>query len=521
MQRIAKLRPSIGRLTAAAAVMGFTGLLAHDASAQQAPTRTRVTAAVTETIASVNPYADSVSLMYAIYSQTYGNIVDWNFEKGGYVSRFAESWSNPDNLTWVFKLKPGLKRHNGEPVVAADFIHSIGRAMNDPQTKQKHNVRWIKEMSAPDDLTVIFKTSEPVAPMLEHFSRIAVTSKAQWDKLGPAADKEAPFGAGPYAIKQVAVDNFFAMTKVPDHPDVKPENPDEVIFRIMKEPESRVTALLNGEIQIAQFIPPQLVPRIQNSTSAHISWEDAVELMFLAMSPEHKPWDKKEARQAVAYAIDRDALIKVLLNGQATRLDGPIGQGQFAYDPNLAPKYEYNPAKARELLKQAGYPNGVEIDFYATVGRYIADKQICEAIVPMLEAAGFKVTLKTPEWGTMWANVQKGGTPFYYMGRGSVIDPSAALSQYFETGQSPRIKFSNPQVDAALSAERREFDGTKRVALMRQAMSIITDEAPAHFMWRHKMATGVANTLEFKPDPTMDIFAVNIKIKPRRAAGAK
>ena len=499
--------------------LGGATLLLDDASAQTASQqRTRVTVAVTETIASINPYADSVSLMYAVYSQTYGNIVDWSFEKGGYVSRFAESWSNPDNLTWVFKLRKDLKRHNGEPVLAADFIHSIGRAMNDPQTKQKHNVRWIKEMSAPDDYTVIFKTSEPVAPMLEHFSRIAVTSKAQYDKLGPAADKEAPFGAGPYAIKQIAVDNFFAMTKVPGHPDVKPENPDEVIFRIMKEPESRVTALLNGEVQIAQFIPPQLVPRVQGSTSAHIDWADAVELMFVAMSPEFPPWDKKEARQAVAHAIDRDALIKVILQGQATRLDGPIGPGQFAYDPNLTPRYDYNPAKARELLAKAGYPNGVEIDFYATVGRYIADKQVCEAMVPMLEAAGFKVNLKTPEWGTMWSSVQKGGVPFYYMGRGSVIDPSAALSQYFETGQSPRIKFSNKEVDAALAAERQEFDEPKRIALMRKAMSVITDEAPAHFMWRHKMATGVANSLDFMPDPTMDIFAVNIKVKPRKAA---
>ena len=345
-------------------ILAAGGLALAISASAQTQQRTRVTAAVTETIASVNPYADSVSLMYAIYSQTYGSLVDWSFEKGGYISRFADSWSNPDKTTWVFKLKPGLKRNNGEPVLAADFVHSINRAMNDPQTKQKHNVRWIVGMETPDERTLIIKTSEPVAPMLENLSRVIVTSKAQFDKLGPAADKEAPFGAGPYAIKQIAVDNFFAMTKVPGHPDVKPDNPDEIIFRIMKEPESRVTALLNGEVQIAQFIPPQLVPRVQASSSASIVWKDAVELMFLAMSPEHKPWDKKEVRQAVAYAIDRDALIKVLLNGQATRLDGPIGPGQFAYDKDLQPRYTYNPAKARELLKQGGYPNGVE---YASV----------------------------------------------------------------------------------------------------------------------------------------------------------
>lgn len=510
-----------------AATAGVASLLAaaalvtpiDQASAQQ---RTRVTVAVTETIASFNPYADSVSLMYAVYSQSYGNFFDWNFEKQSYVSRFAESWTNPDKLTWHFKLKKGLKRNNGEPVVAADIVHSINRAMNDPQTKQKHNVRYVREVTAPDDHTVIIKTTEPVAPLLEFMQRVIVTSKAQFDKLGPNVDREAPVGAGPYSIRQISVDNFIALQKVPGHPDVKPDNPDELIFRIMKEPESRVTALLNGEVQIAQFIPPQLVPRVQSSSAARIEWQDAVEIMFLAMSPTQKPWDIKEVRQAVAYAIDRDTLIRVILQGQATRLDGPIGPGQYAYDPNLQPRYTFDPKKARDLLAKAGFPNGgVEIDYFATVGRYISDKQVSEAIVPMLENVGFKVNLRTPEWGTLWANVQRGGVPFYYMGRGSVVDPSAALSQYFETGGSPRIRFSNKEVDAALQAERQEFDEKKRIELMRRAMSVITEEAPAHFLWRHKMATGVANNLTVNINPQMDIYGTEIMVRLRGRGAAK
>jgi peptide/nickel transport system substrate-binding protein len=504
---------ALGAAMAAACLAGAAG-------PAEAQSRSRVTVAVTETIASVNPYADSVALMYAIYCQTYGCLVDYSFEKGGYISRVAESWSTPDPKTWVFKLKKGLKRNNGEDFKAADIAHSVWRSNNDPQSRQRHNTRQIIAVETPDDHTVILRTSEPIAPLLDPLSQFIITSKAQWDKLGAAADRDAPVGLGPYAIRQIAVDNFLAMNKVAGHPEVKPENPDEIIFRIMKEPESRVTALLNGEVQMAHSIPPHLVPRINSSSNARVVWEDFVEIMFLAMSPLQKPWDKKEARQAVAYAIDRDALIKVILQGQATKLDGPIGPGQYGYDPNLQPKYTYNPQKARELLKQAGYPNGVEIDFYATVGRYIADKQICEAIVPMLEAVGFKVNLKTPEWGTLWANVQKGGVPFYYMGRGSVIDPSAPLAQYFETGGSPRIQFSNPRVDAALRAERQEFDEQKRIGLLRQAMSIITDEAPAHFLWRHKVATGIAASIDFKPLPSNYVEGVNITMRPR-GAGAK
>ena len=108
--------------------------IAEEATAQQ---RSRVTVVVTEQIVSVNPYADSVTMMYDLYSQTYGTLTDYNFETGTYVSRFAESWSNPDPTTWLFKLKKGLKRNNGEPVLAADFPHSISRARSDAQSKQQ------------------------------------------------------------------------------------------------------------------------------------------------------------------------------------------------------------------------------------------------------------------------------------------------------------------------------------------------------------------------------------------------
>jgi peptide/nickel transport system substrate-binding protein len=501
-------------LVAGGLAIGVVAGAGGDALAQK---KTRVSVAVTETIASVSPYADSVSLMYAIYADTLGNIVDYDYHKGAYVSHLLDSWKSVDPTTWELKLKKGLKRHNGEPVVSADIAHSVKRAKTDPNSKQKHNVKFIKEVLTPDPLTAIVKTTQPVAPMEEFFSRVIVTSKAQYDKLGPNADKEAPFGYGPYKIKQVAVDNYFAMEKFDGHPALKAGNPDEIVYRIMKEPESRVTALLNGEVQIAQFIPPQLVPRVKSSSSARLEWSDSIEIMFIAMSPKHKPWDKKEARQAVAYAIDRDALIKVLLQGQASKLNGPIGPGQYGYDPNFPVKYDYNPKKAKELLAKAGYPNGVEVDYYTPVGRYTADKQISEAIVPMLQAVGFKVNLKTPEWGTLWAAVQKGQSPFYYMGRGSVLDPSAALTQYFETGGSPRIGFSDPEVDKLLKSERQEFDPVKRKKVLNEAMAKITEEAPAHFMWRHKLATGVSNRIDFKPIPNQDVRATDIVLKPRRA----
>jgi peptide/nickel transport system substrate-binding protein len=351
--------------------------------------------------------------------------------------------------------------------------------------------------------------------LLEYLYSSIITSKAVFDKHGAdAADRNYPIGAGPYRFKELIPGQRFVIVKNPDHPDTKknPQAPDELVFRVMREPEQRVTALVNGEIQIAQSIPPHLRERIEKNPNTKIAAVDTVEIMFLAMSPKFKPWDNKLLRQAVCYAIDRDTIITTLLKGEATRLDGPIGPGQYGYNPSLKPKYEYNPEKARQLLKQAGFPNGVDVDFYTPVGRYTLDKQITEAMVPMLNAVGIRAKLQTPEWATLWANVQAGKVPFYYMGRGSVIDPSAALAQYFETGVSPRIGYSNPKLDRLLAMERQTFDPVKRKKVLSEAMSFVTEEAPAHFLWRHQLLYGIAKNVDYKPTPYNRIFGLDIRV---------
>ncbi|HWP60337.1 MAG TPA: ABC transporter substrate-binding protein [Candidatus Acidoferrales bacterium] len=477
---------------------------------------TRVAIGVTETMETYNPYGDSVSLLYGIWCQVMGCLGTYDFDKGEYEGMLAERWEVKDPNNWVFHLRRNIRFHDGSRLTAADVVHSFNRVRNDPQSKQKQNIAPIASAAALDDYTVRFTTKEPTAPLLEYlFDRFIITSKAIYDKYGPdVADRKYPIGAGPYRFKELIPGQRFVIAKNPAYPGMKEKKqaPDEIVFRVMREPEQRVTALLNGEIQIAQFIPPHMRDRVERSPNTTVKAVDSVEIMFLAMSPKFKPWDNKQLRQAVSYAIDRDAIIANLLRGEATRLDGPVGPGQYGYNPNLQPKYEYNPEKARQLVKQAGYPNGVDVDYYTPVGRYTLDKQISEAIVPMLHAVGIRAKLHTPEWATLWANVQAGKVPFYYMGRGSVVDPSVALSQYFETGGSPRIGYSNPKLDELLALERRTFDPAKRKKVLSEAMSIITEDAPAHFLWRHQLLYGIARNIEYRPTPSGRIFGEDIKV---------
>ena len=496
----------------ALAVAGLALCLATSTALAQ----TRVTIGATETMETHNPYGDSVALLYGIYTELAGPLCKYNWSNGSWEPRLAKSWKVVDPNNWVFELDQRYKFNDGSPVTAHDIVHSIWRIFNDPQSKQKASVaRPVKEVKALSDFSVQVTTHKPTAPLLDFLcDGLIITSKAVYDKYGPAeADRKHHLGGGPYELVELVQGQRMVIRKRPDHPAMSrnPNAPDEVVFRVMRETEQRVAALMNNEVQVAQLIPPHLMKTVENSDRHKIVKIQSLVIMFLGMQPK-PPFDKKEVRQAVCYAIDRDKIIATLLQGQAKRLDGPLGPGQLGYNPNLKTRYTYDPKKARELLTQAGHL-GVEVELQTPVGRYILDKQVTEAMIPMLNAAGFKAKLRTPEWPTLWANVQVGKVPFFYMGRGGVLDPSSAFHQYFRKGGSPRIGFSHPDIDAALDKEQQEFDPVKRNEYLTDAMELITDMAPACFQWRHEFLWGMAKDIDYQPPADSRIYGMDIKVK--------
>jgi peptide/nickel transport system substrate-binding protein len=455
--------------------------------------------------------------MYNIWCQTYGCLGTFDTRKGDYVGMLAESWETDkkDPNVWIFHLRHGLKRHkDGKELTAEDVVHSIKRTKTDPRTAQTSNVRPIKSSSVVDKYTVKVVTKVPTAPLLSYlFDRLIITGKDLYDKYGANADRKAPLGWGPYMIQDIEVGQRMVLRKNPNWPGMKKSNPDQLIFRRIKEEEPRVTAVLNGEVQIALAIPPHLISRVEHAKGVKAVGVPPVEDMFLAMNPKFKPWDNKKIRQAVAYAIDREAIIKSIFQGHASVLHGPIGPGQYGYTPDVKPKYHYDPEKAKQLVKEAGFPNGVDVDFYTATNRYINDRQSSEAIAAMLTKVGIRTRLHTPEYSTHWPRVRKGLVPFYYQGRGSVVDPSAFLHQYFETGITPRISYSNPEMDKILKTEEREFDPAKRKADLLQAFDLIQEEVPAFFLWRIDQIYGISDKISFIPHSDERVFGTDITVK--------
>ena len=481
--------------------------------------KSRVTVGATETISSHNPHGDSISMGYGIWCQVYGCLGYFDFKSGSYKGMLAERWEtdkkNPN--IWTFYLRKGLKRHNdGKELTSADVVHAFGRMKTDPQSRQTQNVKHVAKTEAVDKYTVRVTTKKPTAPLLEFlFDRVMITSKDLFDKHGAkTADRKYPWGWGPYKLKQIKIGQQIVLEKDKGNVFATASMPDELIFRVMREAEQRVTALLNKEIQIAQFIPPHLASRIQKSSNSSLVPTSSVELMFLAMSPKYKPYDNPVLRKAICHAINRDGIIKAILKDQAQRLDAPIGPGQYGYNAEAAAKMkvEYNVAKAKAMIEKAGL-KGTKVELSTPVNRYVNDKQVTESMIPMLKAIGLDARLKTPEWPTLWANVQKGKVPFFYMGRGGVVDPSPAFAQYFEKGGSPRIGWSSQIVDGLLQKERATFDPEERKKVLNQAFAEIVKQQPACFMWRHKLLYGISKSIAYKPTPTGRIWGVDIAAK--------
>jgi peptide/nickel transport system substrate-binding protein len=494
-----------------------TSSSASQATAAQAPragAKVRATIVLGSEPVSINPYGDSASFVYGMWMHLMEPLVMWNPAKGENEPVLAVAWHNPDPYTWEFKLRQGVKFHDGSDFTAADVIHSYTRIREDPGSVQKSTLEHVVAMEAPDPYTVRIHTREPDAAFLFRINNRVISSKSVWDRLGPELADRQPIGTGPYVFKEWVQGQRWVMEKNPNY--WNPERQlvvDELVVRFVKEPQALVTGLLNGELDVIPNVQPQFIPQIENSGVAHVAGARGAGIMFVGMNAAHKPWDNLKLRQAVAHAIDREAIVQGILNGRGYVLTGPVGEGQYAYDPHLKAGQTYDPARARQLVREAGYPNGVDVELYTPTGRYLKDKEIAEAIVAMLGQVGIRARLQTPEWGKLWPDIQQGKVPFYYFGRGSVVDPSEYLHQYFRTGVTPRLNHSDPELDALLLAEAREFDPRQRVELLRKAMARLNETAPAAFLLQYENTYGVSNRFTFKARGDEYIFAWDLSLR--------
>jgi peptide/nickel transport system substrate-binding protein len=406
-------------------------------------------------------------------------LIDVDYDKREYQGVLAESWQMKGNKIH-FKLRKGIRFHDGAPFSSKDVIASFKRILTDKESLQAPNLQNVREMEAPDDFNFVLTLKKPDANALEDINNRVIMKQAVAEKMGEA--DRSPIGTGPFKFISWERSGQFVLRRNENYWG-QPPKIEEVIYKTIQEDAARLAALESGQADIISNIPPHEVERLKANPRLRVQPVQGLRPIFLVLSPAYKPLDNLKVRRAITHAIDRERIIKHILEGNAYPLSGLLSPQVFGYDPG-AKAFSYDPQKAKQLLNEAGFTNGFEIEYYSPTGRYPKDREVALVIVEQLSKVGIKAILKTPEWSIFNTDYKNGKYPMYLTGRGSLIDADTLFHQYFRTGITKRtLGYSNSKLDEVLDLEQQSFDVKKREKLLMEAHRIILEDAPAVPLW--------------------------------------
>src|SRR5881396_577463 len=318
--------------------------------------------------------------------------------------------------TWEVKLRKGVKFTNGEEFNAESAKFSIER-VKDPKLRASSNFKPVESVEIVDPYTIRVHTNKPWPTFLTvmTFAQASMYPPKAYKDKQPADISRQPIGTGPYKFVRWAKDEEIVLEANETYwrgaPRIK-----TVVFKPIPDDAVRVAALQNGEIDVAVNIPPHLAPVIDKHPRLFLSTAPSIrtiQLMFYAhqMDAQHKPVGPysgptadKRVRQAIAYAIDADEIIRTVLDGKGIRVATMLPSMHFGYDPSLRP-IKQDVERAKKLLAEAGFAGGVEITLHGPRGRYVRDVEVAEAVTGQLTKAGIKTTLRTYDFVTYLNNM--------------------------------------------------------------------------------------------------------------------
>jgi len=428
--------------------------------------------------------------------------------------------------TWEVKLRKGVKFHNGEEFNAESAKFSLERVKSSGM-RANSNFRPIDRVEIVDPYTVRVHTSKPwpTFTTVMTFRQASMYPPKAYAGKESAFISKSPIGTGPYKFVRWSKDEEIVLEAYDQYwrgaPKIK-----TVVFRPIPDDAVRVAALQNGEIDVAVNIPPHLANIIANHPKAFLTTAPSIRTIQLMLythqfDAQHKlvgPYQgvtaDKRVRQAIASAVDADEIIKNVLDGKAVRTATMLTPLHFGYDPALKPA-KPDLARTKKLLAEAGFPNGMDLQFNSPQGRYVRDKEVAEAVTGQLNKAGIRATLKTYEFvnylNTM-VYVHKAG-PMWLIGWGTpTIDAETVYAPLFRSG-SNLGNYSNPDFDGMIDQAQTMMDEKKRREIYHRINQMWVDDVPAVPLYQQVDLYGANRRLAWKARSDEVIKAYDMAIK--------
>ena len=460
---------------------------------------------------SLDPVITNDQTTIRVLRHIYDSLFFWNRDMK-VVPMLAETYEMTDPLTWTIKLRKGITFHNGEPFTAEAVKVTYDFVLN-KENKSLVNtlINRIAKVEIVDDHTVKFITSEPFLTLPENAIEIFIAPPKLVKEKGMASLTDNPCGTGPYKLKRWLKDRQIELEVNKNYWQGEPKIKD-VVFKIIPEIGPRVSALIVGEVDLIPDVPSHLIARVNSSGAAKVKAVPSRRIVFIAIDNINEgPMRDIRVRQALNYGVNVDELISAILEGQATRTAGPLVSINKDYDTSLKP-YPYDPAKAKALLKEAGYGKGLNITFHACQDRYLKDKEFAQAIAAQLSEIGVNVTLKFHEWGTYLQMVKadKAGD-MHIMGRSDRELEGGIMYAWFKSGAS-WVAFKDAEIDDALAKYIPILEPKERKEGLYTLQKMIQEKAPWIFLWQQHDLYGVSNRINWEPraDEQFYIFEAGI-----------
>jgi len=439
----------------------------------------------------------------------------------------AESWEQVDDTTWEFKLRQGVTFHDGTPFNAEVVKANIERIL-DPKIASPVQFMYnmIDSVEVVDDYTVRIKTKYPFSPLPAHFAHPGgqMISKKQIEEDYAAMEKGEkpgsvinanPIGTGQFKFKEWKNGQSITLVKNEDYWG-EPSKLDSVTFKVVPEDLTRISELQTGDSHISTPLSPSDLEQVDNTDGLHSQKTKSSAVTYIGMNMSKKPFDDVRVRQAIAMAIDKKEIIDGIYNGVAIEAKGPLAPGLFGYDDSIK-GIEYNPEKAKELLAEAGYPNGFSTTIWTNDDRQRSD--IATNVQSQLAKIGIKVEVKTLEWASMLEQTAKGEHEMMVFGWTTVTgDADNGLYALYHSSnvgvQGNRTFTKDAELDKALDEARKTADPEKRQEFYSQAQQRIIELAPCVFLLHQENLVAVRDEvkgLKQLPIGLLDLKKVSIE----------
>ncbi len=390
------------------------------------------------------------------------------------IPALATSYENVDDTTWRFKLRRGVKFHDGTPFNAEVAKFNLLRMKDAPRGKPYFGM--ITEVVVEHEYTIVVKTAKPFAPFIKNMCIPVggMMSPQSIKKYGKDVTAH-PVGTGQYKLKSWRPKEKLVLERNEEYWGQKAKLKEFVMLPIPEE-GARNMAFEADQIDVISDFLPHRIERYKKDKNIQVITGPATRLVWLGINDSDPVLKNVKLREAIAYAVDRDTLVEHVVEGLAINAQTVIPE--IIMKSKKKYKFDYDPQKAKKLLAEAGYPDGLTLNLWTPEGRYLKDRQIAEAIQGQLAKVGIKTNLRVMEWGAYLDSLFRHEQQLWIIGWGfSTGDPDAALrGVFYSTSKFNFTAVKNPKIDKLLDTAVATLDAAKRDKMYEQLQQMIIDE---------------------------------------------